>query len=175
MENENWFNQICFFTKNPKYKMKRLFQKIKALFIRIKPQFQNTIETAVIVVQKVKDIINNPSVDVLTALTPFEQDERILKALRSAIGYVSDMLSIADTDKSPSEQLKQIAAVLNERHPQFKKLFYRELAAALAHSLSDGKLTAWELFTLTQTAYKAIKENDLDTSNIENEEIDSND
>lgn len=149
--------------------MKKLFQKIKALFIRIKPKFQNTIETAVVVTNHIKNFLQNPAVDALAALTPFEHDERILKALRSAIGYVSDVLDIASKTDSPSEQLQQIAKVLNERHPQFKKLFYREFAAALAAALHDGKLSAWELFTLTQTAYRLLKENELDTSNIENE------
>jgi hypothetical protein len=151
--------------------MKKLFQKIKALFIRIKPQFQNTIETAVMITEKVKEIINSPAIDVLTQMTAFEQDEKILAALRNALGYVSDVLGIAKKHETPSKQLQEIAKVMRKRSPQFQKLFYRELSSALAHALSDGKLTAWELFTLTQTAYRALKDGELDTSNIKNESL----
>ncbi len=151
--------------------MKKLFSKIKALFQRIKPKFQNTIEMAVMITEKVKDIINNPAVDALTEFTVFEQDEKILAALRNALTYVSDVLSIAKKHSTPSQQLQEIAKVMRKRSPQFQKLFYRELSAALAHALSDGKLSAWEIFTLTQTAYRALKDNELDTSNIENEDF----
>lgn len=143
--------------------MKKIFAKIKQLFRNVKEsRFFDTVHRAVLITEAVKTIVNSSAADIITALTPFEQDEKLLAALRKSLPYVSDVLSIAETSgKSTEDLLKQISEVLEARHGQFKKVFYRELAAAVAYALEDGKLSAWETFTLTQTVYKMLKDKEL--------------
>lgn len=143
--------------------MKQLFAKIRKLLSGWnKTKFVASIEKAVQITEAVKTILNSKAADIITSLTPFEQDEKLLAALRQSLPYVTEVLGIADAaGKSSQDLLKEIAEVLEARHPQFKKLFYRELAAAVAYALEDGKLTAWETFTLTQTVYRMLKDKDL--------------
>lgn len=145
---------------------KRMFEKIRAMFAKLKPKIEHSVERAVMITEAIKAIVSNPVFDALTALTPFAHDDKALAAIRSALPYVCDLLGIADASTgSPELLLSKISEVLEKRSPQFKKLFYRELAAALAHALADGKLSAWELFTLTQTVYRMLKDNELQTQN----------
>lgn len=144
--------------------LKFLNQWIGKLFSKHRENIENVFERAVMITEVVKHIVNTPLLDAATALTPFTHDEQALTALRKALPYVSDLLGITDaalhdTAGTPTEGLlKHISEVLDKRGAQFKKLFYRELAASLAHAMSDGKISAWELFTLTQLIYKEIKE-----------------
>lgn len=144
--------------------LKFLNQWIGRLFTKHKDNLENVFERAVMITEVVKHIVNTPLMDAATALTPFKHDEKALATLRTALPYVSDLLGItlgavtAPKDQDITELLlQQISEVLDERGAQFKKLFYRELAAALAHDMSDGKISAWELFTLTQLIYNEIK------------------
>lgn len=144
--------------------MMQIFVKIQRLLRKWnKSKFSASIERAVQITEAVKAIVNSSGADVLTALTPFQQDEKLLTSLRLSIGYVSDLLGIAEATGKQSQDIlfKEIGEVLEKRSPQFKKLFYRELAAAVAYSLEDGKLTAWEAFTLTQTVYRMLKDKEL--------------
>lgn len=139
--------------------LKFLNQWIGKLFSKHKDNLQNIFERAVMITEVVKSIVSSPIVDKLTALTPFQHDEKAVQHLRNALPYVCDLLSITDAaGKSPEDLLQEISEVLEKRGSQFKKLFYRELAAAIAQAASDGKISAWELFTITQLIYKEVKD-----------------
>lgn len=152
--------------------LKALNQWIGRLFTKHKENLTNIFERAVMITEVVKHIVSTPLLDAATALTPFTHDEKALAALRQALPYVSDLLGIADgainSDTPTEELLKLISEVLEKRGAQFKKLFYRELSAALAYAMNDGKLSAWELFTLTQLIYREIK--DANENHITHEE-----
>ncbi len=149
--------------------LKRLNQWIGKLFSKHRDNLDKIFERAVMITDVVKHIVNTPLLDAATALTPFAHDEKALAALRNALPYVSDLLGIADAaQKSTEDLLKEVSELLDKRGAQFKKLFYRELAAALAHAMSDGKLSAWELFTLTQLIYKEVKEYQQEQVNMLN-------
>lgn len=135
---------------------KKLFWKLRSLFKAGKELLTENAEKAVKIVQIVKTVIDSPAVDLVTALTPFN-DERIVSITREALSYTLNVLSVSRYENE-QEQLKAISEILEKASPQFKKLFYRELAASLAYALNDGKITAWEAFTLTQTVYRLIKE-----------------
>lgn len=145
--------------------LKFLNQWIGRLFTKHRDNLENVFERAVMITEVVKHIVGTPLMDAATALTPFVHDEKAVATLRTALPYVTDLLGITEKamhaakDQDVTEiLLQEVSKVLDERGAQFKKLFYRELAAALAHTMSDGKISAWELFTLTQLIYKEIKD-----------------
>lgn len=144
--------------------LKFLNQWIGKLFSKHRENLENVFERAVMITEVVKHIVSTPLLDAATVLTPFQHDEKALATLRTALPYVTDLLGITETamkfnaKESPAALLQHISRVLDARGAQFKKLFYRELAAALAHDMSDGKISAWEVFTLTQLIYKEVKD-----------------
>lgn len=145
--------------------LKLLNQWIGRLFTKHKENIQDVFERAVMITEVVKHIVSTPLLDAAAALTPFTHDEKALAALRKSLPYVTDLLGITEKaiEQDAAEILKHVSEVLEKRGSQFKKLFYRELAAALAAAMSDGKVSAWEVFTLTQLIYKQLKEDNAAT------------
>jgi hypothetical protein len=124
--------------------LQNLWSSIKHLFDNVEAEVKHLVPIATGVVQKVKEIIDSPVADVLTALIPGDADDKIKEMLRSflpklilELQMVEDISSIEDVNA----QMQAILDKLKLSSDDTKNAFYHSLASLILQKLSDGKLS----------------------------------
>jgi len=148
--------------------MKKLLEKIKGALLKAFGKLLDFLvqngEVAIKVTNTVKEIINNPAIDWVVALTPTNTDDKILKEAKIIvpkialkIGLAMNIISIADSESDQaiafSKVLDFVSQQLNE---DGKAIFYRELSGAIAEALSDGTMSGGEAVGIVQLIFKKI-------------------
>lgn len=137
----------------------RLF--ILAFFAGIQQHMSKALE-AVKIVNGIKALINNPSLDVITAMTKSNVDDKVLMKARSIVNLVAEKLLKAEgilTSEDPHrEGIVELVSILRDiPTEEGRKKYFIELAAMIAEALIDKKLSFAELVLITQTAFKFNK------------------
>lgn len=128
--------------------IKKIWEGLKAHFKRLPQDAKNAIHIGVIVVEKIKVFVDNPAVDILTALIPGDIDDKIKDKLREFLPKILTELRLADacgqlTD--PAQITACAVATLQKIGDDFisdaaKKQFYDSIAVMVATVAADGKL-----------------------------------
>lgn len=144
--------------------MKNVFKQIvnwvKGNLGNVLNQFKDTSNTAVLIVGKIKSIVESEVVDVAVDLIPGQIDNLIVDKARLIIPIVIKKLSLASgiiqESNTNSEAVAKFVEHLRSLNPEGRKAFWVTLAAELNIALSDGKLTFAEGVILTQLIYKEL-------------------
>lgn len=144
--------------------MKNVFKQIvnwvKGNLGNVLNQFKDTSNTAVLIVGKIKSIVESEVVDVAVDLIPGQIDNLIVDKARFIIPIVIKKLSLASgiiqESNTNSEAVEKFVGHLRSLNPEGRKAFWVTLAAELNIALSDGKLTFAEGVILTQLIYKEL-------------------
>lgn len=144
--------------------MKNVFKQIvnwvKGNLGNVLNQFKITSNTAVLIVGKIKSIVESEAVDVAVDLIPGQIDNLIVDKARLIIPIVIKKLSLASgiiqESNTNSEAVAKFVEHLRSLNPEGRKAFWVTLAAELNIALSDGKLTFAEGVILTQLIYKEL-------------------
>lgn len=124
--------------------IKKLIEKIKAVFTGLKQTHKTALTLSVSVIDALYTAVDNPAVDIITTLTPTPFDDKLLKWVRA---YLPNFLkqfkvfaSVADlTD--PQEIIVKVSEILQSLDTADKNGERLKLAVALAIDLSaDGNL-----------------------------------
>jgi hypothetical protein len=140
--------------------MKKLFKKIAKFWNKItgkaKKIIQDHIEPAITVVQLLKDAVENPAMNLLTAITPFNWDDIAVKAAKNLLPVALLELKILKdaSGKSTSEMVRQIIEEIRKYTKSDRAKFYEDIAAKLAVMLADGKLSIDEAAELVKFVYE---------------------
>ena len=127
-------------------------------------QFDSYVDAHVDVALKVsiaiKNLLNSPVADIVTAIIPGELDNTIRVKLVSALDKVVEALTIVDTCKqytNLNDKLKCFITQLQQRDPQLQDAVLQKLASLLAANL-DGQKLKQSLYDLyTQAKYISTK------------------
>jgi hypothetical protein len=120
-----------------------IWDAIKHLFDGLPAEFKAAIDIGVTVTEKVKTFIDNPEVDVFTAIIPGTIDDAIVAKLRDALPKILIELKLAQncaqlTD--PTEIVKCAILELQSIEGDFKSAFLHDLSILIAQVAADGKL-----------------------------------
>lgn len=111
---------------------------------------------AVKVVDRIKALVNNPALDILTGLTKADWDEKLLRQIRNAVDDVVQGLHIPEVTAKGSvfqKQVGDLVAFIRDQPDTHRSAIYAKSASLIATHLSGDKLTEAEADTLVQLAY----------------------
>jgi hypothetical protein len=144
--------------------MKNVFKQIiiwiKSNLGNLLDQFKITSNTAVLIVGKLKTIVESDVVDIAVDLIPGNIDNLIVDKARIILPIVIKKLSlvsgIAQDSTTNSEAVSKFIEYLRGLEPEGRKAFWVTLAAEINIALSDGKLSFSEGVILTQLIYTEL-------------------
>ena len=137
--------------------MKKIIAFLTKLFNKTKYWIQRVVEPSVKTVEAIKKIIDNPVLDIITALTPFGFDDILLYKIRERLPKVLIILGHAKDCsglENPLDVIKCAIDRIKDLHPEGKKAAYHSIAALLSNHLSDGKLSFSDSVHLSEMVYK---------------------
>lgn len=122
----------------------KLIQKIKMLFLGLKPEYKKALTLAVTIIDGIYHAIDNPVADIITGLTPTTIDDKTLVWLRA---YLPDFLKrfklFAEVEglTDPKDIILKVSEILQSLDYADKNGERLKMAVALAIDItSDGKL-----------------------------------
>jgi hypothetical protein len=125
--------------------LSNLWKGIQAFFTGIHPDLKQAIHTGVAITEAIKNFVESPAADVLTALIPGTLDDKIKQALRLALPKIFLQLKLVDELSvefdSPDDFGKAAIEVLRSLNPADKSRELHNLAILIAQVAADGKLT----------------------------------
>ena len=148
--------------------MKKLLEKIKNALIKAFGALLDFLvkngEVAIKATNTVKEIINNPAMDWVVALTPTKADDKILAKAKKIIPELSvkvalamNIISIAESEEDETIAFSKVLAFVSDQLPEEgKAIFYRELSGLVAEALSDGNISGGEAIAIVQLIFKKI-------------------
>lgn len=122
----------------------KIWNEIKSLFDRIPPELKTAIHVGVIVTENIKNFVDSPTADVLTAIIPGNIDDEIKNWLRAKLPQILTELKLADSCSGltdPSQITACAIKVLQGLDGDIKSAFLHNLSILIAQVASDGKLT----------------------------------
>ena len=148
--------------------MKKLLEKIKTALLKAFGKLLDFLvkngEISIKVTNIVKEIINNPAIDWVVALTPTKEDDKVLAFAKTItpkislkVGLAMNIISIADAESDQAIAFSKVLDFVSDQLPEEgKSIFYRELSGAIAEALSDGKISGGEAVAIVQLIFKKI-------------------
>jgi hypothetical protein len=124
--------------------LSKIWNQVKALFDGIPAELKIAIHVGVIVTENIKNFVDSPAADVLTALIPGDVDDKIKNWLRAKLPAILTELKLADSCSSltdPNEITACAVKVLQELDGDIKSAFLHNLSILIAQVAADGKLT----------------------------------
>src|SRR6185312_12767521 len=89
----------------------KIWGEIKALFEAIPVEMQNAVHIGVLVTENIKNFVDSPAADILTAIIPGDLDDEIKNWLRAKLPAILTELRLADScgDLTDAEQITACA------------------------------------------------------------------
>lgn len=121
----------------------------------LRKNVQHAIET----VQVIKSAVDSKELDVLTALTKFEWDEKLLQKVRKALEVSITGLKLVNcsNEKGLANQIQCMLTVLRESPDWYKDSVYSYIASTIVQKTNDDKIRKVEADTLVQLWYSRLK------------------
>jgi hypothetical protein len=148
--------------------MKKIFNVIKNVLTKLWGNMLAFLvergEVAVKVTNIIKEIVENPAINYIVALTPTSKDDVILAKAKALIpkvafqvGLAMNMIKAVDASENELEAAARVIDYVRLHiNEDGKGIFYREFAGKLAEYLSDGHLSTAEAVALAQLIFKRI-------------------
>jgi hypothetical protein len=127
------------------------------LFDKISPELKTAIHIGVIVVEKIKQFIETPLADVVTAIIPGEIDDTVKNLLREYLPRLFVELRLADSCvdlTDPNEIVACALKTLQQIEGDFKNAFLHDISILVAQVAADGKLDWMDGVYLTEYYYQ---------------------
>jgi len=135
----------------------KIWAEIKTLFDGFPAEMQIAVHIGVIVTENIKNFIDSPAADVLTAIIPGDIDDDIKNWLRAKLPAVLTELKLADSCSGLTDA-GQITAcaikVLQGLDGDIQSAFFHNLSIFVAQIASNGKLTWADGVTILEWYYQ---------------------
>lgn len=136
-----------------------LISRIRSFFTRIfTPELLTNAYIAVLVTNNLKNLIDSPKVDILTAIIPGTFDDLLVQKLRMIIPRVAWNVAYAHRvitgNTAQSVALKQLFNCLRELTKSNRALYWIDFAAKLYASMSNHPISDEASRTETQIEYE---------------------
>lgn len=137
--------------------LKQIGAFLKKVFFGAYDLLQDKGYIAVLITNNLKQIIESPIVDIVTALIPGEVDNLIVSKLRVILPKVAFKVAtthgVISTHERPSEALKILFEHLRSLPKDERAIFWIDFAAELNLNLEDDNLSFRESIDRTQALY----------------------
>jgi hypothetical protein len=118
------------------------------------------VDTALKVTTALKNIINSPVADIVTALIPGSLDNTIKAKLLDALNNALQVLNIVDDCKqytSLNDKLNCFVQEVKKRDPQLQDAILQKLASLISGQLDGNRLKQYLYDLYTQAKYSIAK------------------
>ncbi|MBS1532896.1 MAG: hypothetical protein JSU01_21510 [Bacteroidetes bacterium] len=122
----------------------KIWAEIKSLFQGIPAELKTAIHIGVVVTENIKNFVDSPAADVLTAIIPGDIDDEIKNWLRAKLPAILTELKLADSCASltdPAAIMACAVKVLQGLDADVQSPFFHSLSVLVAQVAADGKLT----------------------------------
>lgn len=139
--------------------IKKILEQIGTFFKGLKLNSKVWVHIAVDVVQKLKAITDSQEVDVITAITSSEWDDRTLTVIRTWIPRVLLELQMFEAAVDEPDTNKTLLAILSKiqfSSQETRNIVWHGLCATILEKLSDGKFSWSDAVSLGQYYYKNV-------------------
>jgi hypothetical protein len=122
----------------------KIWGDIKSLFEAIPQEMKTAIHIGVLVTENIKNFVDSPAADILTAIIPGDIDDEIKNWLRAKLPTILTELKLADSCGSLTDPLQITACavkVLQGLDGDVKSAFLHNLSIFIAQVASGGQLT----------------------------------
>ncbi|HVS93960.1 MAG TPA: hypothetical protein VHE59_18120 [Mucilaginibacter sp.] len=137
--------------------LSKIWAEIKSLFDGIPSELKTAVHIGVIVTENVKNFVDSPTADVLTAIIPGDIDDKIKNWLRAKLPTILTELKLADSCSSLTDPAAITACaikVLQGLDGDIQSAFLHNLSVLVAQVAADGKLTWSDGVYLLEWFYK---------------------
>lgn len=124
--------------------LSKIWAEIKALFDGIPSELKTAIHIGVIITENIKNFVDSPAADVLTAIIPGDIDDKIKNWLRAKLPAILTELKLADSCSGltdPSAITACAVKVLQGLDKDIQSSFLHSLSVLVSQVAADGKLT----------------------------------
>ena len=141
----------------------KIFSFLKLLFGNVDEWVKNHVAPSIAFVENIKGLLENPVIDVITALIPGNVDDNLkvflLTNCQKALNLLAITADIAN-ETDPVQQVLKLVEYLKTATPAMKSAIYKQLASEMA-KLSNGgkeKVKGHSVDLLTQVEYSKMIE-----------------
>ncbi len=137
----------------------KIWGEVETLFNGMPTAMQTAIHIGVLVTENIKNFVDSPAADVLTAIIPGDIDDDIKDWLRAKLPAVLTELKLADscTGLTDPQQITACAIkVLQGLDGDVQSAFLHSLSIFVAQIAADGKLTWSDGVTILQWYYQNV-------------------
>jgi len=137
--------------------LSKIWAEIKDLFSGMPAELQIAIHIGVIVTENIKNFVDSPAADVLTALIPGDADDELKDLLRAKLPAILTELKLADscgTLTDPAQITACAIKVLQGLDGDIQSAFLHNLSVLVAQVAANGKLTWSDGVYLLQWYYQ---------------------
>jgi hypothetical protein len=135
----------------------KIWTEIKSLFAGMPSELQTAIHIGAQVTQNIKNFIDSPAADVLTAIIPGDIDDEIKNWLRAKLPEILTELKLADSCSGLTDPAAITACaikVLQGLDGDVQSSFLHSLSILVSQVAADGKLTWADGVYLLQWYYQ---------------------
>ena len=122
----------------------RIWNQIKELFNGIPAELKTAIHIGVLITENIKNFVDSPAADILTAIIPGDIDDEIKTMLRAKLPAILTELKLTDSCSGltdPAEITTCAVKVLQGLDGDVKSSFLHSISIMIAQIAADGKLT----------------------------------
>ncbi|WP_462266096.1 hypothetical protein [Mucilaginibacter sp.] len=129
---------------------------VKSLFQHLPPDTKAAVSTAVEITERIKQYINSPVADLITALIPGKADDLAVVALRAALPQLLTQLQLTQNciNGDGATLVHCGLQTLNRLSKPVQNVFLHSLSVLLAQVAADGRLTWPEGVLLLEWYYQ---------------------
>jgi hypothetical protein len=124
--------------------LSKIWGEVKALFDGIPAELKTAIHIGVLVTENIKNFVDSPAADILTAIIPGDIDDEIKNWLRAKLPAILTELKLADSYSAltdPGQITTCAVKVLQGLDGDIKSAFLHNLSILISQVAADGKLT----------------------------------
>ncbi len=135
----------------------KIWNEIKSLFEGFPVELKTAIHIGVILTENIKNFVESPAADILTAIIPGDIDDEIKNLLRAKLPAILTELKLADSCGSltdPAAISECAVKVLQGLDGDIKSAFLHNLSVLAAQVAAKGKLTWSDGVYLLEWYYK---------------------
>ncbi len=132
---------------------------IESLFDGFPAELKAAIHIGVIVTENIKNFVDSPAADILTAIIPGDIDNEIKNSLRAKLPEILTELKLADSCSSitaPQQITECAVKVVQGLAGDVKSAFLHNLSIFIAQTASNGKLTWADGVTIMEWYYQNV-------------------
>ena len=137
--------------------LSKIWSEVKSLFNGMPAELKTAVHIGVVVTENIKNFVDSPAADVLTAIIPSDVDDEVKNLLRAKLPEILTELKLADSCSGLTDPTAITACaikVLQGLDGDVKSAFLHNLSILISQVAADGKLTWSDGVYLLEWYYK---------------------